>query len=70
MYQAKLAGQPLAASYSIQSVVDAIMAENPALSENMAHACALVAMAKFRERLLKDEKETPSSPPENSRVPH
>jgi hypothetical protein len=37
--------------FSIQPIVDAIKSENPELSDNMATACALLAMRDFRERI-------------------
>ena len=37
--------------FSIQPIVDAIKSESPTLSDNMATACALLAMHEFRERI-------------------
>jgi hypothetical protein len=54
--------------FSIQPIVDAIKSEHPELSENMAVACALMAMAEFKQKVLEGEKEKPSNSRNNSRV--
>lgn len=54
---------------TLQTVTETVHTEQPQMSETMATAIALLAMADFRRKIEDAQKDTRSNSPNNSRVP-